>query len=432
VTGVVLAFDLGVSLLVGMIFGLLPALHATRVEPGDALRSAAPVAPRGLRARGALIVSQMALAMVLVTGAVLVINSFARLLATSVGARSDRLLTFRVDLPRTRYGGERTRTFYDQLVARLDAMPGIDAAAVANALPVSGQMEATVAAPAPEEERDPIGVHMVSARWFEVFGVPLRDGRLPTVAEHATAAAVAVLNETAARVFFPAGNAVGSRLRLATGVVREVEVVGIVGDVKYEAIEQPVGPDVYISSMLYATESNYVILRTSSTETTLLEPVRRQVQALDPQLALYDVRTMRDRVAGAVSRTRFSALLLGTFATLALALAAVGVYGVVSHQARARTREIAIRMAVGAGAGRVLRGVLADGLVLAVVAVLIGVPAALAATRAVRGLLYGVTPQEPVVLATVAATIVGVALIASWLPARRAARTDPMTVLRHE
>jgi predicted permease len=433
-SGIVALFGLGMSVLTGLAFGLIPALHGTRIDAAEAMRSAAGVA-RGrwsVSPRAALIVTQMALAIVLVAGAALVVTSFSRLLATSIGARSEALLTFRLDLPQTRYDREDTRAFHDRLLAGLEALPGVREAATANALPVSGLMEMTVAAPAPEEVREPIGVIVVSAGWFETFGVSPREGRLPTPAEHAAAAPVAVLNETAARRFFPDGRAIGGRLRLALGVVAEVEIVGVVADVRYEAVEDPPGADVYIGSSVYPRGSAYVVLHTIGDPGALLEPAREMIRTLDPQLPIYDVRTMRERVAGALSRTRFAALLMATFAALALANAAVGIYGVASYEARARTREIAIRMAVGAGGGSVLRVVLGDALRKALIALLIGVPAALAASRLLRAMLFEITPHDPLTMTGVAAGIIAVSLLASWLPARRAARTDPMQVLRHE
>jgi len=438
VTNAVLMFNLFLALFAGLLFGIVPALRAAHIESGDALRASVSGASEHTRrrprrvARGALIVAQMALAVVLVSGAGLVVRSFGALVATSTGALADRMLTFRLDLARPRYDNAAlVRGFQDRLLGRLEALPGVTSVTLAHSLPVSGQNAMTVAAPAPQQVSTPAALHMVSNHYFDAFGIPLRGGRIILDSEHAARTPVAVINETAARTFFPGGGAVGATLDIA-GAVRQVEVVGIVADVKYDGIGEPAAAGIYLSRSLWPAANSYVVLRTAGDPAALLERARSEVLTLDPDLPLFDVRTMEERVAAAVSATRFISIVLALFAALALALAAVGVYGVVSGAARARSREIGIRMALGARAGRVLRDVLQDALLLALVALAAGIPASLAATRVLRGVLYEVEPHDPATFAGVAVLIVATALLASWIPARRAARTDPIRVLRHE
>ena len=437
VGGAVLAFNVVVSLSTAALFGVLPAVRSARVEVGDALRPASRAYAgagrdvRGLGVRSALVVSQMALAVVLVAAAGLVVKSFVRLLATEVGARSESIATFRIDLPRAEYGVERTRVFFAELRRRLDSLPGVTSTGIANSLPASGQTEMTVAAETPAEPMIPVGVHMVSPGYFETFAIAVLEGRIPSEAEHAAAAPVAVINEAAARALLPSGEALGRSLSIAIDGLQP-RVIGVVADVRYDGVEAPVGPDLYISDALYGTESRYVALRTEPGRPAPLDAVRRELQVMDPDLPMYDVRPMDDRIGAAVSRTRFAAVMLAAFAGIALVLALVGVYGVAAGAAAARTREIGIRMALGARAGRVVRDLVRDVAVLAAVALLIGVPAALAAARVLRSLLYEVGPNDPITFVAVGAIVAATALLASWAPARRAARTDPMIVLRHE
>ena len=437
VTAAVFAFNFGLALLTGLAFAVLPAWQAARVEIVDALRGV--VGASGLVRRSqlgtvgrALIVLQMAAATVLATGAGVMLQSFARMMRTDLGARAEQLLTFRVDLPRGRYDEARTRVFQTDLEARLAALPGVASVALANALPVSGQTEGTVAAAAPGEPDTGISLHMISTDYFRTFGIRVIEGRTFTASEYDNAAPVALLNETGARTFFPEGNAVGRRLRHAAGVAPEVEIIGIVNDVRYDAVEQPAESDLYITNAVYPSGSYYIALRGRGEDNGLATSARRALQQVDAALPMFDVRSMEQRLGDAVSRTRFVTSLLGAFAVLALVIAGIGVYGVVSYTVGARAREIGIRMALGARQRRVLREVLLDSALVSGAALLIGVPAALATTRVLSSMLYGVKPHDTATISGVAALVVAVALLATWQPARRAARTDPMTVLRND
>jgi predicted permease len=389
-------------------------------------------AGRLANARGALIVTQMGIAVVVVASAALVSTSLKRLMETEIGARSDGITTLRLELPRTRYDAERVQVFFEQLRSRLTTVPGVTSVASANSLPVSGQREMTVAAAAPAEPATGIGVHMISPGYFDLLEIDLVEGRFMTAAEHALGSAVAVINRAAAAEFFPGSDAVGNRLSVALGVADDLLVIGVVDDVRYGSVEEPAGPDVYIPETLYPVESRYLLLGTPAGAVPDAEAMLAQVRALDANLPIYDLRSMADRVAAAVSRTRFAATLLVAFAGIALLLAAIGVYGVVATAVGARRREIGIRMALGARTHGVLGGILVDALGLAGAALLIGIPAAIAGGSLLGSLLYAVAANDVRTLAAVAAVITLTALVASLAPARQAARTDPMTVLRHE
>jgi predicted permease len=246
---------------------------------------------------------------------------------------------------------------------------------------------------------------------------------------------VVLISETAARKFFPAENPVGRRISLASGWGEKgdlKEIVGVVGDVKYEAVENAVEPEVYASYLQYPFDSTFLAVRASGDAASVYPVVRQAVAELDRDLPLSSVMPMQARVAAATSRTRFNAELLGVFAGLAALLAGVGIYGVISYSVAARTREIGIRMALGAAAGTVLRSVALEGVALAALGVAIGIPAALAATRVLANLLFQVKPGDPATLAAISALLVLVALLATLVPALRAARVDPMDALRHE
>jgi putative ABC transport system permease protein len=306
-------------------------------------------------------------------------------------------------------------------------------AALSNSLPLTGQSEATVVGTEHAEAAQNAGVHVVSPEYFAALRIPLLRGRLLTAADRSGAPNVVLINETAARTLFPGDNPIGKHVNLASGWGPSgelKEIVGVVGDVKYESMENRPGVDVYASYLQYPYELMYIALRGSGD--AAFTEIRRAVASLDADLPVTSVMPMQARFDAASSRLRFVAELLGVFAALALFIGAIGIYGVVSYSVEARTREIGIRMALGARAAAVLRAIALDGLILASAGVALGLPLALWSTRALASMLYQVKPGDPGILAAVSALLVSITLAASYLAARRAAKVDPVIALRHE
>jgi putative ABC transport system permease protein len=421
----VVAFTVGISMLTAVLFGLAPAFKASRVNVSQHLHNL-----RRISLRNALIVAEVALALALLAGAGMMIGSLGNLLHTPVGFAPDRLATAHIDLPARRYKPGQVMQFEERLLA---AIPG--QAALANSLPLTGQSEATALGIEHAEPAQNTGVHVVSPGYFAVMRIPLRQGRWLTAADRAQSPNVVLINETAARTLFPGENPIGRHINLASdwGPPGELkEIVGVVGDVKYESMESPVGVDVYASYLQYPYELMFIAVRTPGDPAGAFGEIRLAVTSLDRDLPVTGVMPMQDRFDAAASRLRFVAELLGVFAGLAVLLAALGIYGVVSYSVAARTREIGIRMALGARAATVLRSIAVDGLILAVAGVAIGWPLALWSTRALASMLYEVKSGDPRILAAVSTLLVLITLAASYLPARRAARVDPMIALRHE
>jgi predicted permease len=409
---------------------MLPALRASRAGVAERLQNF-----RRSRLRGALVVAEVALAVVLLAGAGLMIGSFSRLLNVPLGFDADRVATMRIELPTKRYKEADATRFLEQVVAKIAANPLVNVASVSNALPVSGLAEATVLGIGREEPIHSVGVHVVSPEFFSALRIPLRQGRLLHAGDRAGTPNVVVINETAARKLFPGESPVGKLVTLASGWGEKgelKEIVGVVGDVKYEAVEKAVESDVYASYLQYPYDSTFLTVRAAGDAASVYPVVRQAVAELDRDLPLSSVMPLQARVASATSRTRFSAELLGVFAGLAALLAGIGIYGVISYSVAARTREIGIRMALGARAGTVLRSVAIEGVGLAALGVALGVPAALAATRVLSTMLFEVKPGDPTTLAAISALLVAIALAATLIPALRAARVDPMEALRHE
>jgi putative ABC transport system permease protein len=435
----VLAFNFALSILAGVLFGLLPALQASKSDLNQALKSvtggwsARWSSLRRPNSRSVLISGEMALALVLLAGAGLMIESFARLLKTHIGAATDHILTASVDLPPRQYSSDGAARFHQQLLARISATPGVQQVSISNSVPARGQADVTMLRRGQGKEEVSVGVHSVTPEYFALFRVPLIRGRRFTDHDRAGAQQVLLLSETAARHLWPGEDPIGKHAGLAvweTGQ-QDVEVVGIVGDVRYDGIERPAGDDVYVS-FWQEPEGGSISVRLAGDPMSLAPFVRSTIHALDKDLPVYGVETMDQQLSDATSRLRFSAVLLGVFAVLALALAAIGMYGVVAYSVAARTREIGIRLALGANREDVFRLVVGDGLLLCFAGLLIGIPSALAATRVLSSFLYDTKAGDPVAFAAVSLVLIVVALIAAYVPARRAMKVDPMVALRYE
>jgi putative ABC transport system permease protein len=438
----VLLFALGITLATGMLFGLAPTLQASRPDLAGTMRqeTSGSRGHAGARARNVLVVAEVAVAMVLLTCAGLLLRSFARLQKAELGFRPEHALTFSLSLPSVRYADDpQVRAFVDRLLERMERLPGVTAAGAASyAMPLDSRDLSYPFAiegrpPALPGQKPGIRVGLVTPSFFSALGVPLRRGRGLTERDRAGAQPVVLLNEAAARRFFPAESPLGRRIRLdwtRNGVVRGGEVVGIVGDYRQEALQREPSPQVFLPIAQATQNSVTVVLRTVSDPAAAGGAARAAVREIDAAIPLYELRTLNEVVAVSAAPPKFYMLLLGGFAGIALLLAAVGIYGVIGYTVRKRTQEIGIRMALGATRERVLCMVVRQGLTLAALGAAAGLAGALFATRALRGLLYQVSAADPAIYLAVAALLVLVAALASWLPARHAASTEPQTALR--
>jgi putative ABC transport system permease protein len=450
----VVAFTFGVSLLTGVVFGLAPALHASKVDLNESLkeggRGSGEGAGRG-SLRGLLVVGEFALALVLLAGAGLLVKSFSRVLGESPGFDARGVLTMRLVLPQTKYRSyEEHRAFYSNLFGRLRALPGVEAVGANNLLPLNGNGGSRTfliegrpvppGQPKPEEQ-----LRFVTPGYFASLRVPVLRGRDFDERDVQSAPRVAVVTRAMAERHWPGEEAVGKRIAYA-GIARGqeqrpewIEVVGVVGDVRHRGLDLESKPEIYVpvyqplfSNRPVPPLSLYVAVRTSGDAGALAASVRREVAAVDPEQPVANVRTMEERLAESVAQRRFNMTLLGIFACVALVLAGVGVYGVMAYAVARRTHEIGIRVALGARRGDVLRLVLRQGMWLALAGVAAGLVGAYAATRLMSGLLYGVSPTDPLTFAGVAALLAAVGLLACLVPARRATKVDPMVALRYE
>jgi putative ABC transport system permease protein len=438
-----LLFTFGVALLTGFLFGLFPALHASHADLTDALkgggaRTAGLGGIRALTGKSVLVVTEVALALVLLVGAGLMIKSFGRLLATRTGVDAENVLTLRINLPPAQSNREPPTAFFTGLETRIGALPGVVSAGMSNCHPLAGKCGGTPIwfrdRPDVARGTEPVvGIHYVSPDYFKTMRIPLIRGRWFTPADGPGAPKVVLISEGAARKFWPGEDPIGKPIAVGqAGFGDRAEIVGIVGEVRYRQMDELPRPDVYISHLQSPQNSLVIFARTSGDPLALASAVRREVSALNKNLPVYDIKSMRDRIGEATSRARFSATLLGVFASIALVLAALGIYGVMSYAVNQRTREIGIRLALGARPGDVLGPVVGRGLILTVIGIAIGVGAALASTRVLTTLLYEVKPSDPSTYAVIAVVLGAVALLASYIPARRATRVDPLTALRAE
>jgi putative ABC transport system permease protein len=442
--GAMLAFTLGVALVTGIAFGLVPALHGVSPRLAQRLREGGRggrTRPGRQRARSALTVAELALAVMLLAGAGLLVRSFARLTAVDPGFRTSNLVTFTVSLPESQYAEiAKQRAFANTLLERMRAMPGVSAAAFSMGLPLSDtrfSLSFTVDEhpPVPPENEPSAQVRVDSDDYFETLGIPVVRGRGFRETDRAGAPMVAVINETMARRFFADEDPIGKHIRQGwtrDGAKLGGEIVGVVRDTKQLSLRDEVRPEIHYSAEQWPIDGLSVVVRTTAPPATALAAARDALHGIDPNLPMFDARTIASMVDDSVAEPRFYMTLLGIFAAVALALAAVGIYGVIAYGVAQRSHEIGVRMALGASAHDVSRMVVRQGTVLAVIGVVVGLVGAFALTRLMASLLYGVTASDPVTFAVVPLVLGLVALLACWLPARRAARVDPLEAMRAE
>ena len=438
VDGPVLLFTLALSLATALVFGLAPALRASRTDLQAALQEegrAAGNTPRH-RLRRALIAAEVALALLLLVGAGLTLRSFRHLLDTSPGFDVDGIALTSVSLPGSKYADNAAVAgFYRDLLERVDAIPGVTAAGAVNVTPLcqcnqttSFQIEG--APPFPPGEGPDVGWRVVTPGYFAALGVPLHEGRAFDATDNASARRVAIVNQTLARRYFPDG-AVGRRMVFFPDST-PIEIVGVLSDLRHDGPARLPLPELYVSAAQYPAGEMNLVVRTTSSPAGVLPTLRAEVQRLDPDQPVFDQRTMRDVFDRVVGTHRLALRLLGALGVLALALAAVGIYGVLVQLVAERTREIGIRIALGSDPPAVRRLVLRQGMIPVAWGLAVGLLAALGLTRALASQLVGVSPAEPLTLAAVATLLATVALAACYLPARRATSVDPMVALRTE
>ena len=432
-----LGFALALSILVGLVFGLVPALGATRGSLNDVLRSdsRSGAGARAALGRRALVVAEVTLALVLLAGSGLMLRSLAKLLATDPGFDSRNMLTFRVsfapsDVPRDSMPG-----FYSEILDRVRGLPGVADAAINNCAPLSGgcnltSLELLDRPVDPDPTHQPlVGVHWASPNWFATMGVRLERGRTFTVADRIGAQRVTMINDVAAARFWPSGDPLGKMVSVGQGGMDSAIVVGVVRGVRQNADSAP-RPEVYVPYAESPRSGMIIFVRAARDAASLGPEIRRAVHDVAPRLPLYDMQTMDERAAGATAQARFRALLLALFAATALVLSVIGIYGVMSLSVTSRWRELGIRAALGADRARMLRLVVGEAFALVGVGAVIGIAGAIAATRVLSAFLFGVSRTDPTTYLLVALLLGGAAFVASWLPARRAAAVDPVEALR--
>ncbi|MEK6281424.1 MAG: ABC transporter permease [Acidobacteriota bacterium] len=436
----VLGFNLGLSLLSGVLFGLAPALQISKTDLNENLKEGGrqtSSAPH--RLRGLLVISEVALSLMLLVGAGLLMRSFVSLLKTSPGFSPDNLLTMKLVLPVAKYPENPQRvSFYSTLTERIETLTGVESAALVNYLPLGGANSSDSflieGKPEPPPGQDFMGRYRVcTPRYFETMGIPIMKGRAFTEQDRAGAPPVIIVNETLAKRFWPDADAVGNRMRI-TGPLDQnpwMQIVGVVPDVKHD-LSLPITPEYYLPHAQDPWSSMVLIAKTKVEPNVLAANMRQQVWSIDKDQPVFEVRTMEEVRALSVSLHSFSSVSLAIFAGIALLLAAMGIYGVMSYAVTQRTQEIGIRMALGARTADVLRLVVKNGMSLALIGVAAGLAGAYGMTRLLASLLFGISPTDLLTFGSVTLGLLLVALLACYLPARRATKVDPLVALRYE
>jgi putative ABC transport system permease protein len=437
----VLIFTLSVSALTGLLFGLLPALHASRVDLNTMLKEGgrAIAGSSRERMRKFLMVGEVGLALVLLIGAGLMMRTVLQLTRVDPGFDTDRLLTMRFILPENVYTEDRRRVFYRDCLERVESLPGVRSAALTLSLPIDGSYWNSIFIVAdkpvpPREELPSAAFTPVSANYFEAMGIRLLSGRAFSEADAADSPKVIVINETLARRLWPDENPVGKQLKQSWPEDKTPwrEVVGVVSDVKLNGVDRVTPLQAYLPLAQNPSRSLHLVARTDGNPLALASSVEQTIHSIDKDLPVFNARSMEQLLGNSTAQQRLTMILLASFAVLALTLAAVGVYGVMSYVVAQRTQEIGIRMALGAKSSDVLNLVIRQGMIPVLIGVAVGTAAAFALTRLMTSLLFGVSATDPKTFVIVPVILIGVALGACFVPARRATKVDPMIALRHE
>jgi putative ABC transport system permease protein len=442
-----LLFTFATATLTGIVMGLVPALQASKLDLNTVLKNGGRGASSGsapFSARGALVVAEVAIAVTLLVGASLLIQSFARLARVKPGFNPGQLLTLRIGFPDGLYTTpEQLAGFHDRLMTGLQSLPGVSAYSTAAPAPMSGGTArvgfSVQGRPNPSGRRYPYNTRLtlVGSDYFRTLGIPLRQGRDYTERDSLRSAQVVIINEAFAKAHFPNENPIGKRIDPSIGLDDRDpamrEIIGIVADSRSRSLSAAPEPEVYLHiPQVPALGSMTLMLRSQSDPMSLAAAARQEITKLDPNLPIYDIKPFDEYISDSVAQPRFNSALLGAFAGVALLLTAIGLYGVMAYSVTQRTQEIGIRMALGARPSDALRLIIGQGMTLVFIGVALGLGGAFAATRLIRGLLFDIGPTDPLTFASVAALITLIALLACYIPARRATKVAPMIALRCE
>jgi putative ABC transport system permease protein len=445
-----IGFTLVVSLFTGLLFGLAPALHSSRPNLSESLKDGGRGSTDGSARhlfRKALIVSEFALTLILLVGAGLMVKSFIKLQEVKPGFEIDNRLSMRIALPASKYPDfVRQTSFFQEITSRLSSRPGIESVGAISALPLSGftndrsfRIEGRPdipGQPTPDEE-----IRFVSPAYFSTMGIPVLKGIAFTDRDNADATRVVVINQALKAKYWPDEDAIGKRITYNGKDSTQIwwEIVGIVGNIKHEGLDTRDQPEVYLPYLqpLFSTATSrltalFFVMETKSDATGSVGATRAEIAALDKDQPIFDVKTMEERLNESVAQRRFNMLLIAVFASVAMILAAVGIYGIISYSVAERTNEIGIRVALGAQASDVFRLIIGQGLLLSLIGVGLGVIGAIGITRLMTTLLFNVKPSDPLTFISISGLLIAVALIACFIPARRATKVDPMVALRYE
>jgi predicted permease len=436
----VFGFTLAVSLVTGILFGLVPALHAAKPDLNEALKEGSRGSmggAAGKRTRSVLVAVEVALSLVLLIGAGLMIKSFLRLQQMNLGFNPDNVLAVNLSLSSSRYPEERQQVaFFQEALERLQSLPGVKSAGATTGLPLTLELSGSdfriEGYPEPEAGKEMIiYTRSVSPGYFGTLGISLIKGRDFSDRDKSDAPKAAIINDELVRTYFPTEDPIGKRITFDDGE-SWISIVGVIGDVKQLGLDSNAKPEVYFPYLQAAAPTMSLVVRTTSDPLSLIASVKSQIQMIDKDLAIDDAKSMHQLLAESVSGRRFNMLLLIVFAVVALVLAVVGIYGVMSYSVTQRTHEIGIRVAIGAQSRDVFRMVIGEGMKLAMIGVAFGLVGAFGLTRLMTTMLFGVEATDPATFVSIAVLLVVVALVACYIPGRRAAKVNPLVALRYE
>ena len=436
----VLVFVLAVTAITGIVFGIAPAVRATGGDVNAALKQTTRSVAGSRTILGkSLLVFQVATSLVLLVGAALFLQTLQNLRHVDVGFNAHNLMLFRVQPSLNGYDEKRTLAFWGQLLERIAAVPGVRSAALTNPALLSGSVNSTsiyvrgrVYAGDPREFQNSINRLVVSPNFFEVMEIPILAGRSLTPRDHETAPKVAVINDAAAKKYFPSENPLGQRFGSSVETSDQIEIVGVLRDAKYNSLRDPPPPTMYVPYLQARPGGSVIAVRTAAAPAAVTSGVREAVRQVDPNLPMMDISTQLEQVERRFAQERVFAQAYALFGSLALVLAAIGLFGLMSYSVSRRTNEIGIRMALGAQRQAVVALVMRESMILVVVGIVIGIGVALSTSRFVATLLFGLAPTDPVSVAAATGIMVVVSAVAGFLPARRASRVDPMVALRYD